>query len=129
MDREPGKVFDSIESAHDFVRLLNETVIEAKKDVDKDVEAALDSQSSRRLQAFRMVSYNLEKLAMHMKHTCRILNDLRSLRRLLLEERGGAVIARKAALAASQPDVRVPKAPLLPTAPRRLAPPRSTIAA
>ncbi len=130
MDRVSGKVFDSIESAQDFVQLLSETIAEAKKEVDSDVEAALDSQSSRRLEAFRMVSYNLEKLAVHMKKSCRILNDLRSLRRLLLEQRTAPVRARKEAAKSPEapPDVRLPRAiPGLPTAPRRL--PRSVIAA
>jgi hypothetical protein len=35
----------------------------------------------------RIVAYKLEKLAQHMKQSQRILNDLRSLRRLLFEER------------------------------------------
>ncbi len=87
MPRLSGKIFDSIESAHGFVTLLAETVVEAKAEIDCDVEQELDSKSPRRLQAFRVISYNLQKLALHMRHSCRILNDLRSLRRLLLEER------------------------------------------
>ena len=36
----------------------------------------------------QLVSYNLAKLALHMGTSRRILNDLRTLRRLFLQERG-----------------------------------------
>lgn len=125
MNRDAGCHFDSIESAHEFVALLSETVMQAKKEVDGDVERALDSQYPRRLEALRMVSYNLEKLAVHMNKSCRILNDLRSLRRLLFEERS--------AVAAKPPTIvkpNVPGAPLRPATPATVvaaAPMRGTV--
>lgn len=124
MNRDAGCHFDSIESAHEFVALLSETVMQAKKEVDGDVERALDSQYPRRLEALRMVSYNLEKLAVHMNKSCRILNDLRSLRRLLFEERS-AVAAKPPTIKAS-----VPGAPLRPATPATVvaaAPMRGTV--
>jgi len=96
MMRKAGNHFESIESAHDFIGLFSETVTEVKKEVDAEI---LDSESARRVQALRTVSYNLEKLAVHMKKSCRILNDLRTLRRLLLEERTAAVASPSAAMA------------------------------
>jgi hypothetical protein len=39
--------------------------------------------------ALRLAVYNLEKLEMHVNRSSRILNDLRTLRRLLFEERKG----------------------------------------
>jgi hypothetical protein len=43
--------------------------------------------SDRRVQALRVVQYNLEKLQRYLSASGRTLNDLRSLRRLLLEEK------------------------------------------
>ncbi len=137
---DTGRVFDSIESAQGFVGLLSETVSEAKKDVDAEVEKALDSQSGRRLQALRMVSYNLEKLAVHMKKSCRILNDLRSLRRLLFEERAWAkkpaktaaiaAVAPKAGAVAAKPALPIPIASTVTSGSRRpSAGPRTTAVA
>ena len=113
MNGEAGRYFDSIESAYDFVGLLSDTVTEAKREIDADIEREGNSNSSRRLDAMRLASYNLEKLALHMRRTCRILNDLRSLRRLLFEERTAAVTSRPPAIA--KPDVPLP--PVGPTVP------------
>lgn len=83
MSRETGGHFETIESAHEFVSLLSETLTEVKKEIDADIEKASESQAPRRVQALQTVSYNLEKLAVRMKESRRILNDLRTLRRLL----------------------------------------------
>jgi hypothetical protein len=42
------------------------------------------------LQALRLVQYKLEKLEQYLRSSSRSLNDLRTLRRLLLEERSEA---------------------------------------
>jgi hypothetical protein len=57
--------FDNIEGSHEYVALLAESLAEAL-----------------------LVSYNLAKLNLHITSSRRILNDLRTLRRLLLKERG-----------------------------------------
>jgi len=77
--------FETLESAHDFVALLAETVAEAKRELEKDVQR--ESVTSRRLDALRLTLYSLGKLELHVNRTSRILNDLRTLRRLLFEER------------------------------------------
>jgi hypothetical protein len=77
--------FESLESAHDFVTLLAETVAEAKGELQSDLER--ESATSRRLDALRLAAYNIEKLEIHLNRSRRILNDLRTLRRLLFEER------------------------------------------
>lgn len=77
--------FDSLESAHDFVSLLAETVADTKRELAGDVER--ESPASRRLDALRIALYNLDKLEGHVARSGRILNDLRTLRRLLFEER------------------------------------------
>jgi len=44
------------------------------------------------LQALRLVLYKLEKLEQHIRASRRLLNDLRTLRRLLLDERADAAL-------------------------------------
>jgi hypothetical protein len=76
--------FDSIENAHDYVRLLVEAITEAKIEIAADLAAA---KPDRRLEALQVVQFKLDKLEHHLKTSSRLLNDLRTLRRLLLEER------------------------------------------
>ena len=80
--------FDSIEGSHEYVRMLAEAVNEARRDVEEEVAAAEQDGADRRKEALLLVSYNLAKLNLHITSSRRILNDLRSLRRLLLAERG-----------------------------------------
>ena len=77
--------FETLESAHSFVDLLGDAVAEAKHELEGDVER--ESASSRRRDALRIALYNLAKLELHVNRSKRILNDLRTLRRLLFEER------------------------------------------
>jgi hypothetical protein len=85
---KPATPFDSVENAHEYVHLLSEAINEAKKDLADDIAAA---KPDRRLEALRLVQYKLEKLHTHLQSSSRLLNDLRSLRRLLLEERSAAI--------------------------------------
>jgi phospholipid N-methyltransferase len=87
VNHEPGTPFDSIESAQQFVELLAEAVEEARCEVDADVALADGTEAERRKQALQLVAYNLAKLSVHLATSRRILNDLRNLRRLLLQER------------------------------------------
>jgi len=80
--------FDNIEGSHEYVALLAEAVDEARRDVEADIAAADRDGAERRKQALLLVSYNLAKLNLHITAGRRILNDLRTLRRLLLAERG-----------------------------------------
>lgn len=77
--------FESLESAHGFVTLLAESIADTKRELENDVQR--ESRDTRRLDALRIALYNLEKLEVHVNRTSRILNDLRTLRRLLFEER------------------------------------------
>jgi hypothetical protein len=78
--------FDTIESAQEFLVLLREAVEEAKQTSEADIlEPGL--KEGRQLDAVRLVLYKLDKLEQHLKVSSRLLNDLRILRRLLLEER------------------------------------------
>ena len=80
--------FDSIEGSHEYVRMLSEAVDEARRDVEEDVASAEKDRADRRKEALLLVSYNLAKLNLHITSSRRILNDLRTLRRVLLSERG-----------------------------------------
>ncbi|HYL14476.1 MAG TPA: hypothetical protein VEV41_15645 [Terriglobales bacterium] len=88
MNHQSASPFDSIESAHDFIVLLGETVADSKREIQADVDRESNGNAPRRLEALRLALYNLDKLESHITKSRRILNDLRSLRRLLFEERG-----------------------------------------
>ena len=90
MSWQPETPFDSLESAHEYVGLLLETIADARKDLVGDIAAA-EKKPDRRLQALQIVQYKLEKLESHFQASSRLLNDLRTLRRLLLEERAAMV--------------------------------------
>jgi hypothetical protein len=79
--------FDSVENAHDYVRLLGEAIAEAKSEIEADLAVAAKAKSERRVQALQIVQFKLDKLEQHLKTSSRLLNDLRSLRRLLLDQR------------------------------------------
>ncbi len=79
--------FDCIESSHEYVAMLAEAIEEARREVEEEVSAADRDHADRRKEALLLVSYNLAKLNLHITSSRRILNDLRTLRRLLLAER------------------------------------------
>jgi len=68
-----------------------ETRVDVESDLRaEDVESDLRAEKvfePRRQQAQRLVLYKLELLEKHLKTSQRLLNDLRSLRRLLFDER------------------------------------------
>jgi hypothetical protein len=83
----PQTPFDSVENAHQYVRLLIEAITEAKTEIAADLGAAAQAKSERRVQALQIVQFKLDKLEQHLQSSSRLLNDLRTLRRLLLDER------------------------------------------
>lgn len=85
MSYQPETPFENVESAQEFVSLLAEAIEEARRDIEAEITGP---QPERRLQALQLVAYNLAKLSLHIGTSRRILNDLRSMRRLLLQERG-----------------------------------------
>lgn len=89
MSEKPSTPFDSIEGAHEYVQLLVEVVQEAQEEIREDLSLLRreDGDAARRVQALQLVAYKLERLEQHTRSSARILNDLRTLRRLLLGER------------------------------------------
>jgi hypothetical protein len=119
MAYKPETPFDSIEGALEYVSLLVETVEESQADIASELADAKGDGTggARRADALQLVAYKLDRLASHARASRRLLNDLRTLRRLLLDERGQDAAtpveeeerpresreARRPALAASAP--------------------------
>ena len=80
--------FDTLEGAYGYVSLLSEIVAEEQKDIDDQIGVADAEHAARRKDALLLVAHNMTKLQRHVTESRRILNDLRTLRRLLLSERG-----------------------------------------
>jgi hypothetical protein len=121
MNHASGSPFESIESAHDFIGLFADSVADAKRDIENDMQRELKTNAPRRLVALQLAAYNLEKLELHLNKSRRILNDLRSLRRLLFEERAATrtpASAKPAQKAAPEAPVRKPELPARPAAPQ-----------
>ena len=87
MSYRPETPFDNIESAEQFVELLIEAINESRRDVNSDIALSESNRSERTKKALQLVSANLAKLSQAMTASRRILNHLRTLRRLLLQER------------------------------------------
>jgi hypothetical protein len=81
------KPFDSIEDSLEYIGLLREAVQTSKRSVESQAAGAQAEGAARRLEALQLVAYKLDRLAWHIDGSRRILNDLRTLRRLLLGER------------------------------------------
>ena len=87
MNQVSGSPFASIEDAHEFLTLLAQTVFETKLGIETDVRRESSSNFPRRAEALKLALYTLTRLEFHMNRSRRVLNDLRTLRRLLFEER------------------------------------------
>ena len=69
------------------MRLLADAVLEAKHDLEAEIGADRVPSTLRQAEALRVVLFNLNKLDHHIQASLRVLNDLRSLRRLMWRER------------------------------------------
>jgi len=86
--------FDRIEGSLEYIGLLRETIQTTEIEIQKEVVRAKSERAERRLQALQLVTYKLERLGRHIDTSHRLLNDLRTLRRLLLDERLGEEIPK-----------------------------------
>ena len=100
MNELQTSAFDTIESAQDYIDLLVQAIEETRRDVGAEIRLSSSPSDERRVQALQLVALNLTKLDGHISKCRRILNDLRSLRRLLLEERKPAASEHPASRAA-----------------------------
>lgn len=79
--------FDTIESAQEFFSILEASVDAALSDIATDLDQARLSRDTRRTQALELALYKTTQLSGSIQKSSRILNDLRTLRRLLFAER------------------------------------------
>lgn len=97
--------FDTIESAQEFFSILQASVDAALTDIETDLDQARVSHDNRRTQALELALYKTTQLSGSIHKSSRILNDLRTLRRLLFAERQKAdVLALRASPAATASD-------------------------
>lgn len=90
MTRETSGPFDTLESAYGFVSLLREAVDDAYASILEETAAAEKmTGAERRIRALQLVDHKLNALRQHTLASLILLNDLRTLRRLLLGERNG----------------------------------------
>jgi hypothetical protein len=87
--RDRSGPFESLESAHDYLSLLREALEEAHASILDDTAIAQKEGAARRLDALQLAEHKLNRLRQHLLASLVLLNDLRTLRRLLLGERGG----------------------------------------
>jgi hypothetical protein len=88
-NEDTSKPFESLESAHEYVGLLREVLDEAYVAILDEMAAAKQLAGvERRVDALRLVEHKLNLLRSHLLESLILLNDLRTLRRLLLSERG-----------------------------------------
>ena len=86
VDEDSANPFGSLESSYEYVRLLHQAVEEAAQDIDEEIaRGTIDGE--RRLDALRIIRYKLTQLDNRLQSSRCILNDLRTLRRMLLGER------------------------------------------
>jgi hypothetical protein len=76
--------FETIENAHDYVRLLREQVLSLETEIVEGIGVAVEESATRRVDTIRLVvDYKLKQLDHHLGASSRILNDIRALVRLL----------------------------------------------
>ena len=83
--------FSSIEDAYEYLGLLGEVVSENREAIREEIVEATLEGSTRRVDALKLVGYKLERLGGQLTASRRLLNDLRTLRRILLGERERAI--------------------------------------
>jgi hypothetical protein len=84
---EPSTPFDSIESAHEYIGLLCEALDDAQRTIGQEIAHPCEFTGARHVDALRLVDYKLKTLRQHFVTSRRLLTDLRTLRRYLLDER------------------------------------------
>ena len=79
--------FGSIEGAAQYLGDLLDAVNEAHEDLKAEALVAASTGAARREQALQLAAYKLAQLKTHLTTSHRLLNDLRTIRRLLFAER------------------------------------------
>jgi len=117
MADQPATPFDSLEGALEYVGLLREALEEAQAAIAEDAALARAESATRRVEALQLVTYKLDRLSQHVGASRRLLNDLRTLRRLLMGEREDTLEAVPETLPVASTTRRATKARLAPSDP------------
>ena len=75
--------FTTIESAHEYLSVLNEQIVEVMTQVRHEISTSTARGEERRAEAWQTVLYTLTKLSFNTASSRRLVNDLRTLRNLL----------------------------------------------
>ena len=84
---EIDRPFDTIESAQEFMNVLAATVLDVMKELSEARRQAALEGEDRRARAIDLATFKLKMLGCYVHKSRRALNDLRILRRLILNER------------------------------------------
>ena len=76
--------FHSIESAHEFMVVLENVIVEAQGELKAMLDDANNAADERRSEALRLALFKIAQLETHTKKSRRILNDLGLIRSLLV---------------------------------------------
>jgi hypothetical protein len=79
--------FASLESAQEYIALLSSVVDDTRNEIQQEIDLAGEEHAERRQEALFLVNYKLTQLRHQFSAAGHLLNDLRTLRRLLLGER------------------------------------------
>jgi hypothetical protein len=81
MTDEAVRPFDTIESAHEFMVVLESVITEAQSELQT---LLADASDERRTEALRLALFKISQLDAHTRKSRRILNDLGLIRSLLV---------------------------------------------
>ena len=79
--------FNSIESAYEFMNVLAETILLNMSDLHDHYKLAVQEGQERRARAIELAIFKSKNLSCYVHKSRRTLNDLRTIRRLILNER------------------------------------------
>ena len=78
------KPFQSIESAHEFMLVLENVIVETQGELQTMLDDANNTSDERRTEALRLALFKISQLEGHTRKSRRILNDLGLIRSLLV---------------------------------------------
>jgi hypothetical protein len=84
MDDAAEKPFHSIESAHEFMLILENVIVDAQGELQTLLDDANSASDDRRTEALRLALFKISQLEIHTRKSRRILNDLGLIRSLLV---------------------------------------------
>lgn len=84
MDDAAEQPFHSIESAHEFMLILENVIVDAQGELRTLLDDANSTSDDRRTEALRLALFKISQLEMHTRKSRRILNALGLIRSLLV---------------------------------------------